>query len=145
MKHLEHLSLEEFWTRTLQEIAHVHAQAERAERELSATERNALLQSLASLRHDGPLADSAEDHMCRVETILAEAVDRETTGFRGIFDGHDDPDHGADVSVRAVPILSDKRRVLDELLQSFRTDFAMRAVLASRVDAHRQWSQLKAA
>ena len=145
MKHLEHLSLKEFWTRTLQEIGHVHAQAERAERELSATERNALLQSLASLRRDGPLADSAEDHMCRVETILAEAVDRETTGFRGISDGHDDPDHGADVSVRAVPILSDKGRVLDELLQSFRTVFAMRAVLASRVDAHRQWAQLKAA
>ena len=145
MKHLEHLSLEEFWTRTLQEIDHVHAQAEQTERELSATERNALLQSLASLRHDGPLADSAEDHICRIETILADAVDRKTTGFRGVFDGHDDPDHGAVGTVRAVPVLSEQGHVLDDMLQDFRMIAAMRASLSARIDASRQMALLRAA
>ena len=58
MKYFENLSLEEFWTRTLQEIDHLYAQVEQADEELSATERNALMQSLTSLRHDGPLSDS---------------------------------------------------------------------------------------
>ena len=108
MKHFEHLSLEEFWTRTLQEIDRLHAQTERTEEELSATERNTLLQSIARLRHDGPLADGAEDHVSRIEALLVEAVDRETLGFRGVFDGHNDPDHGAVGIVRAVPILSER-------------------------------------
>ena len=145
MKHFEHLSLEEFWTRTLQEIDRLHAQTERTEEELSATERNTLLQSIARLRHDGPLADGAEDLVSRIEALLVEAVDRETLGFRGVFDGHNDPDHGAVGIVRAVPILSEQGCVLEGMLQGLRMIAAMRALLSARVDAHRQMALLKAA
>ena len=145
MKHFEHLSLEEFWTRTLQEIDRLHAQTERTEEELSATERNTLLQSIARLRHDGPLADGAEDHVSRIEALLVEAVDRETLGFRGVFDGHNDPDHGAVGIVRAVPILSEQGCVLEGMLQGLRMIAAMRALLSARVDAHRQMALLKEA
>lgn len=145
MKYFEHMSMEEFWTRTLQEIDHLYAQVEQADEELSATERNTLMQSLTSLRHDGPLSDSAEDHVGRIEAILIEAIGRETTGFRGVFDGHDDPDHGAVGTVRAVPVLSEQGYVLEDMLQDFRMIAAMRASLSARIDASRQMALLKAA
>ncbi|ANT62285.1 hypothetical protein AYJ57_17840 [Salipiger sp. CCB-MM3] len=143
MKYFEHLSLEEFWTRTLQEVDHLYARVEQTEEGLSATKRNALLQSLASLRSDGPLAQGSEGHVSRIEALLLDVVDRETLGVRNVFDGHDDPDLGSIGTIRQVPILSEQGCALDGLLQSFLMICAMRALLTARVDAHRQMARLK--
>lgn len=144
MKYFEHLSLEELWTRMLQAIDHLHAQAEQTETGLSATERNTLLQSLSSLRGDGPLAGGAEGQMERIEAVLRDAVDRETLGVRNAFDGHDDPDLGSIGTIRQIPVLSDKGRAVDRLLRDFLMISAMRALLMARVDANRQMVCLKA-
>ncbi|MAU43569.1 MAG: hypothetical protein CMP09_01745 [Yangia sp.] len=144
MKYFEHLSLEELWTRTLQEIDHLYARAERTEEGLPATERNALLQSLAILRNDGPLVDGAEGHMSCIGAMLRDALDRETLGVRNVFDGRDDPDLGSIGTIRQIPVLSEKGRAVDRLLRDFLMISAMRVLLMARVDANRQMVCLKA-
>ncbi|PWE30284.1 hypothetical protein C4N9_06235 [Pararhodobacter marinus] len=70
MPSFKHLSLEELWTQTLQELDILHDRFDCNRSGLSATERNTVMQSLAGLRSQGPLADDADDHVGRIETHL---------------------------------------------------------------------------
>lgn len=68
-----------------------------------------------------------------------------TLGFRNVFDGTNDPNHGAIGRVLTVPVLSKKGAALDALQLRFRKILAMRDLLAARVDAGYQMARLKAA
>lgn len=143
MPSFKHLSLEELWTQTLQDLDTFHNQVDRNRNGLSATERNTVMQSLASLRFQGPLSDDADDHFGRIETVLTDAVDRETLGSRNVFDGYDDPELGSVGTVISVPVLSEHGRAVDELQQAFRVIVRMRGLISARIDARHQIAQLQ--
>ena len=145
MKYFSQLSLEDLWVRTLQEIDFLHDDAQRDDAEMSATDLNTLSKALSTLRKHGPLSDPAAGEIGRIEDLLLDAIAQETLGFRNVFDGTDDPDHGAVGRVLTVPVLSKKGAALDTLQQRFRKILAMRGLLAARVDAGCQMARLKAA
>ncbi len=142
MKYFAQLSLDHLWARTLQEIDFLHDEAQRNDAEMSAPDLNILSKALRDLRNDGPLSDQVAGEIGRIEDLLYEAVARETLGFRNVFDGTDDPDHGAIGRVLEVPILSKNGAALDALQQRFRKILAMRDLLAARVDAGCQMARL---
>lgn len=145
MKYFAQLSLEDLWTRTLQEIGFLHDEAQRNDAKMAATDLNTLSKALTSLRKDGPLSELAAGEIGHIEDLLLDAIAQETLGFRNVFDGTNDPDHGAIGRVLAVPVLSKKGAALDTLQQRFRKILAMRDLLAARVDAGCQMARLKAA
>ncbi|WP_108483888.1 hypothetical protein [Oceaniglobus ichthyenteri] len=145
MKYFTQLSLEELWVRTLQEIDFLYNAAQCNDAEMSATDLNTLSKALSSLREHGPLSDLAADEISRIEDLLIDAITRETLGFRSVFDGTNDPDHGAIGRVLALPVLSEKGAALDTLQQRFRKILAMRGLLAAKVDAACQMARLKSA
>lgn len=143
MPSFKHLSLEELWTETLVEIDILHDQVDRNRNGLSATERNTVMGSLTGLRSQGPLADDADDHFGRIQTLLTDAVDRETLCSRNVFDGYDDPEFGSVGTVISVPVLSEHGRAVDELQQTFRVIVRMCGLISARIDARRQIAQLQ--
>lgn len=143
MPSFKNLSLEELWTQTLLEIDILHDRVDCNKQGLSATERNAVARSLIDLRTEGPLSEEADDHVGRIETHLTDAVDRETLGFRNVFDGYDDPELGSVGTVISVPVLSDNGRTVDELRQALRVIVRMRGLISARIDARRQIAQLQ--
>ncbi|WP_322865310.1 hypothetical protein U5922_003340 [Aquicoccus sp. G2-2] len=145
MKYFTQLSLEELWVRTLQEIDFLHDEAQSNDAEISATDINTLSRTLSALRKNGPLSDQAAGEIGRIEDLLLNAITQETLGTRNIFDGTEDPDHGAVGRVLVVPVLSRKGAALDALQQRFRTILAMRDLLAARVDAACHLARLRAA
>lgn len=103
MKYFAQLSLEDLWTRTLQEIDFLHDEAQRNDAEMSATDLNTLSKAISVLRMDGPLSDPAAGEIGRIEDLLHAAIAQETLGFRNVFDGTNDPEHGAIGRVLALP------------------------------------------
>lgn len=144
MKYIAQLSLKDLWARTLQEIDFLYDEAQRNDAEMSATDLNTLSKALSTLRTDGPLSDLAAGEIGRIEDLLSHAIAQETLGFRNLFDGTNDADHGAIGRVLTVPVLSKKGAALDDLRQHFRKIRAMRDLLAARVDAGCQLARLKA-
>lgn len=144
MKHFTQLSLQDLWVRALQDIDSLHDEAQRNDAEMSATDVCILSKALCALRKDGPLSDPAPGEIGRIEDLLCEAIARETLGYRNVFDGTDDPDHGAIGRVLTVPILSKKGKTLDALQQRFRKILVMRDLLSARVDAGCQMARLEA-
>lgn len=145
MKYVDQLSLRELWTRTLQGIDFLHDDVQRNDAGMSASDLNTLSKALSALRRYGPLSELAADEIGCIEDLLVDAIAQETVGFRNIFDGTNDPDHGAIGRVLAVPVLSRKGVALDALQQRFQTILAMRDLLAARVDAGHQMARLSAA
>lgn len=145
MKYHDHLSLEDLWARILLGLDVMHDAVQCDTTAFSATELNTLSRALAALRHEGPLASAAANHIGSALGILEAAVARETLGHRNVFDGVHDPEAGAIGRVRSVPILSETGTDLDAHLVQFRMVLAMRDLLAARVDAELQIANLKAA
>lgn len=101
-----------------------------------------MTRSLIGLRTEGPLSEESDDHVGRIETHLTDAVDRETLGFRNVFDGYDDPELGSVGTVISVPVLSEHGRPVDKLRQAFRVIVRMRGLISARIDARRHLAHL---
>ncbi|MFG6589054.1 hypothetical protein [Sulfitobacter sp.] len=145
MKYFAQLSLKDLWTQTLREIDLMYDSAQCNDAEMSATALNTLSKALSTLRKDGPLSDQAAGEIGCIEELLHAAIARETLGFRNIFDGTNDEDHGAIGRILTVPVLSETGAALDALRLQFRKILAMRDLLAARVDAECQMARLRPA
>ena len=145
MKYFDHMTDAKLCTRILQGLDVLHDQTQRNDADMPATDLNRVLQALSALRQNGPLSETAADEIGCIENLLDQAISQETLGFRNIFDGVEDPELGAIGRVRAVPLLTEKGAALDNLRKGFRQLFAMRDLLAARVDSGLMMSSVKAA
>lgn len=145
MKYHDHLSLKDLWARILLGLDVLHDAVQHNAEALLPTDYISLLDALAALREEGPLASEAANHIACVLGILEAGVARETLGHRNVFDGVHDPELGAIGRVRSMPILSEKGTDLDAHVAHFRMVLAIRDLLAARVDAELQIASLKAA
>jgi len=145
MKYFDQMTDKELCTRILRGLDVLHDQVQRDDAELAATDLNTVLQALSALRRYGPLSEAAAKEIGCIEDLLDQAITQETLGFRNIFDGRDDPEHGAVGRVCAVPVLSETGAARDRLRQGFRRILAMRDLLAARVDADLMMNGTKAA
>ena len=133
------------WVKTLLDLDHLYDAIQIDDAGLSATDLNTASGTLASLRQDGPFSQTALEDLDCLEAIIADAIQRETLGFRSEFDGICDPEYGDIGQVIQVPIQSHKGKRAEILMQDLQSIKSMRDVLRARLDAELQMARLQAA
>ena len=139
------LQTEALWVQTLLNLDSLYDAVRVADAGFSATELNTISGSLVSLRQSGLLSTTSLEELDSLQSIFADAITRETLGFRNAFDGIFDPEYGDIGRVVEVPILSENGKRAKMLMQDLLSIRAKREALRARIDTELQMARLLAA
>ncbi|WP_425072916.1 hypothetical protein [Sagittula sp. S175] len=102
-----------------------------------AIERGSLRRTLERMNACAGLSRRDDTDIELLSAVLQRELERETLGMFTVFDGHYDPDLGANGEVREVPDLTERGHAIDACLTSLRRIANIRSIGRARIDAEK--------